>query len=305
MGGCQAHPVRFPVVPPQALEEYNRRVGALLESWYRCSGVAWTPGMIVPPELRWRLDTFVPWSEIRAALAMLARKALPSPEWLPRILRHGAVESVVEWWEELPDFAGRLALKEDEVLPCLCACADPPRYGTTLGRYPDQLKALETLATPGGTLLDLGCGIGLGTLEAAGRLKCRKCLGVTLEPLEAWMANSRTLPHDPVRTAFFVGLADRCDAVFLPGDAVRFSCGSVFDIVMCNGFAGGRFLQEEERMTAFVRNAIALMAPGALLAMANSFHPGQLDSVRRLACIAQEAGLAPISLEWRNLLFRK
>jgi len=305
MGSCQLHPFRFPRVAQKELDGYNRRVGALLDSWYRCSGAAWTPGMIVPPELRWRMDTFVPWREVRTALAALARKALPSQEWLPRMLWRGSLESVVEWWEELPEYAGRLRLAADELLPCLCACADPPRYGTTLGRYPEQLAALERLLPPGGTMVDLGCGVGLGTLEAAGRLRMRRCLGVTLEPLEAWMANERRLPHDSTRTAMFHGLAETCVAEFLPGDATGFECNCTFDLVMCNGLAGGRFLQEEAHMEAFVRSATALIAPRGVLAMANSFHPGQQAAVERLAKIAQNAGLEPLSLDWRNLIFQR
>ena len=147
--------------------------------------------------------------------------------------------SLPDLWNTLPPtFAGRVAFEDEEWLTLFCALADPPRFGTDFGRYPEQLAGIRhvlgaaflgegTAKSPQNAcgdlavaapkengsrslfrLLDLGCGTGQGTYElaetAAGVLSVPVfALGVTREPLEVWMAEQRRLPHDPERERQF------------------------------------------------------------------------------------------------------
>ncbi len=295
---CRAAAVR------EALERHNRHVGAWLDNWYARAGVQWTPGMIVPPEVRHRLDTFLPWKEIRMSLAAVGCAFLPAPEWLPILLSFNGLDGIIDLWEELPCFAGRIRLTSEELLPFFCACADPPRYGTLQGRYLDQLKEVIKLSLLGVRLLDLGCGVGLGTLEAATALRVRKAVGVTIEPLEVWMASHRRLPHDARREQALRSFPALPQVVFQTGDATVFHADGRFDVILCNGLAGGRFLDAPAQIRRFAENVRALLAPGGIVALANAFHEGCRPAVENVLQALASTGLRCLQADWRNALFR-
>ncbi|MGN0866834.1 MAG: SAM-dependent methyltransferase [Oligosphaeraceae bacterium] len=278
------------------LETHNRRWGAALENWFAHSGAAWTPGMIPTRELRMRLESFLPWVDFAASLRNVARAVLPSPEWVPRLLSPGSLDTILEFWEELGEpFRGRCAFSEEEVPALLCACADPPRFGTRPGRYPRQLCHLP----PAQRLLDLGCGVGLGTWEAALHVGAREILGVTQEPLEAWMATRQRLPHDPQREGFFPP-EPAIRARFLAGDCLRFRGEAPVEVILCNGLAGGRFLHRPEQLEALLDTLEANLSPGGVAALANAFHTGWQASVEELARRARRRGWE-VQGEWQNL----
>ena len=296
--GCRAPAVL------EALERHNRRVGAWLDNWYARAGVQWTPCMIVPPEVRHRLETFLPWEEVRTSLAALGDAFLPAPDWLPAVLARGALENITDLWEEIPAFAGRIRLAPEGLLPFFCACADPPRYGTLQGRYPVQLQQVISNIHLGGRLLDLGCGVGLGLLEAASVLQAREAVGVTIEPLEVWMATNRRLPHDARRERALQAFPALPQVVFQRGDAIEFKCAGQFDIILCNGLAGGRFLSSPTQIRRFAENVRALLAPDGLVALANAFHEGRRPAVEAVLQELAASGLHCLQPGWRNALFR-
>ncbi len=287
------------MISAERLALHNRRWGHALRNWYDHAEVAWTPGMIVDHELRVRFDTFFPWREFSASLRGLARELLPSEEWTPRLLAENAVETALDFWEEVPEFCGQAVFTPEELLPFFCTCADPPRFGTRLGRYPEQLDILPQAKS----LLDLGCGVGIGTLEAARKTGASRVLGVTLEPLEAWMATQRHLPHDPQRTREFQEFSD-ISAEFLAGDAAAFrpANGERFELVICNGLAGGRFMNTPAQLEGFLDTLEVCTAPGGLVALANSFHPGHQKGVEELARRASARGWT-VSGNWRQMTF--
>ena len=289
----------------EALERHNRRVGAWLDNWYARAGVQWTPGMIVPPEVRHRLDTFLPWNEIRMSLTAVGRAFLPVCEWLPNLLNTNELYSIVDLWEELPAFAGRIRLDSDNLLPFFCACADPPRYGTLNGRYPSQLETIVKLCPPGGRLLDLGCGVGMGTLEAASALRVREAMGVTIEPLEVWMATNRRLPHDPQREKAFRSFSALTTVAFRQGDATDFHADGRFDIILCNGLAGGRFLDSPAKIHRFAQSIHALLAPDGVVGLANAFHEGRRPAVETVIQALAVQGLHCLKADWRDTLFKR
>lgn len=292
----------FPDASPftlQLLAEHNRHCGGLLDNWYRHAGAAWTPGMITSPDLAARMETFCPWSEVSRSLRSLARSCLPGEEWTPLILRPDACASLIDFWAELPQYTGTVTLEPEELPAFFCACADPPRMGTTAGRYPAQLALLP----PSRRLLDLGCGVGCGTLEIARAVGAEYALGVTIEPLEAWMANERRLPHDPERERQLRGLDSCCRCEFRAGDVLQPITGE-FDLIVCNGLAGGRFLNRPEQLLRLLENVSACLATGGVFAAANSFHPGHQTGVETLMRLAEKRGWH-LRGDWRSFQLRK
>lgn len=260
--------------------------------------------MIVSPEIRGRVDTFLPWREFARSLRSVARAFLPSEEWIPRLLQDNALESLLEFWEELPEYCGRGNFQEGELTALFCACADPPRFGTEAGRYPQQLDGLRQMKLPlGGRLLDLGCGVGLGTLEAIAELGLASGVGVTQEPLEAWMATTRQLPHDPVRSRQFARFAE-VSAQFVAGDVLEWRGEGGFAVILCNGLAGGRFLSQNEQLRKLLKVFEAQLAHGGIVGMANAFHEGQRCAVERLLALAQEEGWQIVGT-WQNAVMTR
>lgn len=278
------------------LENHDRRWGALLQNWYDHAGVAWTPGMIVGHDLRAWFDTFCPWSEFSASMRLLAMHCLPSQEWIPQSLLEPSFETLLDFWEDVELLVGQATIgTEDFLHRLLCECADPPRFGTRLGRYPEQLAIMGRAES----LLDLGCGVGLGTLEAARATGAAEVTGVTLEPLEAWMATQRRLPHDLPRSREFAPFKD-IHAKFLSGDATEYRGDHRVSLVICNGLAGGRFLKSTPRMKALLETVDANLLPGGRALLANSFHQGFRKSTEDFMQIAAEAGWK-VDGDWRCL----
>ncbi len=305
----------FPEVADEVLAElarHNASAGAMLSRWYAHGGVAWTPGMIASAEILGRLECFAPWTEVSRLLRRLARAYLPSPselskaardslaspEWTPALLQEGGCGSLLEFWGELPAYAGRVTLSAEELLPFFCACADPPRFGTASGRYPEQLAALKAEMPPPRLMLDWGCGVGLGTLEAAQSLRAARCIGVTREPLEAWMANERRLPHDARRSAEYSRYREVA-ALFTAGDVCTVRFPMQAQLILCDGLVGGRFLECPEALRRLFTNAAANLTPSGCLALANHFHEGRRAAVEAAVALAAEMGWR-INGDWRN-----
>ncbi|MBO7742299.1 MAG: class I SAM-dependent methyltransferase [Victivallales bacterium] len=296
----------FPQITTECAECTARHISfmeKMLATWYGCGGVQWTPGMIVPPELNARFDTFVPWAEVSRSLRRVARAFLPAPEWIPGILRDGAVETLLDFWQELPELQGLAAPMPGDELNFFCACADPPRFGTKTGRYPQQLEILRQLPKPA-KMLDLGCGVGLGTLEIADALKPRETCGVTIEPLEVWMAERRSLPHDQRRSREYMNFRHLDNVTFRAADIVEYRGKMPADLIICNGLAGGRFLNAPAQIEKFLDCLEENAAPAAVLAAANSFHHGHRPGVERFLAAAAQRGWT-VSGSWHNAILKK
>lgn len=269
----------------------------------------WAPGLVLDRETRASYEAYLPLDEYLRDLGRLARAALPHVSMLPRLLRSGAPTclqagprpaSLPDLWADLPPhLAGRVTLRSGELLPLLCALASPPRFGTGFGRYPEQTARLaeEVRRAPGPhvRILDLGCGTGQGTVELAGACEEAgtarvEAVGITLEPLEAWMAVHRVLPHDPARTAEFREFSTGALLAFAAGDVLACPLRGAFDIVVANGIVGGPFLNTRRDLTRFLGEVGRFLAPGGIASFGNRFHAGWDSAAAEAMAVARERG---------------
>ncbi|MCC6227565.1 MAG: hypothetical protein IT195_14330 [Microthrixaceae bacterium] len=279
---------------------------------------AWQPGLAVVPARREAFEQYLPLHEWLRDMRCLALRCLPSPAWLPaplaavrgRDLHAPATDglpyaALPDLWNALPPrFAGRVTFSEAEFLPLLCALADPPRFGTDFGRYPEQLTWLREHAARHRApaplrLVDLGCGTGQGTWEAAAVVAAAAdttvvASGLTREPLEAWMAAQRCLPHDPERSARYrdwPGANDRrLHVQFAVGDAGAVPLAAGADVLLANGLVGGAFLNRPAAFRSFLAEVQRLAAPDAVLLCANRFHDGRRAALDMFCACARDCG---------------
>ncbi len=276
----------------------------------------WAPGLELTPAVRQAYESYLPICDFLAGLARLGRAFLPHPSWLPAVLRtpqireHGDAGptsplSLPDLWAELPPhLAGRTTFRPDERLAIFCALAAPARLGTAAGRYPEQTARLCAAASglaehPPLRMLDLGCGTGQGTWELAGTLAAATArpvaaLGLTREPLEAWMAARRQTPHDPRRELAFPAVPACVCVHFVAGDMRRLPLRCGFHLIVANGIVGGPFLKEPGPVMRWLDAAGRLLLPGGRLSLANRFHEG---SRRRIEALARRAAAAGWEVE--------
>ena len=236
---------------------------------------------MISPALRGRYEEWLPIKEYMASIGNVARALLPGEDWLPYPLRKVRHLSLPDLWADLPSWLGGKVLVEDtELLPLLCAMAEPRSFGTSAGRYAAQLSQLRKHAWQNCRILDIGCGIGINTLEIAFALRnlTPQVTGLTSEWLEVWMAQNKRIPHDAERETQF----PKCNATFLQGNAENFDFKA--DIITANGIIGGRFLCKS---TQYVRFLDCCEASGAkLLFASNHFHQGRNPALMRFVKIA-------------------
>ena len=287
------------------LRSHNKEWSRRHAVWCRyADGGWWGRGSVVSPDMRGFYEKFLPFNEFKHSLITIGEQILESPDWVPKILCSNDILSLPDFWAMLPDaFAGRVTFKEEELFPLFCAIADPSRFGTADNRYPEQLQTIGDFIKSAGQgravrLLDLGCGVGLGTYELAqlGGI----AVGVTSEHLEVWMACHRRLPHDAARERLFDRYPQTLPVTFVQGFAESYHDDTQYDVIVCNGLAGGRFLNTEEQLTDFLNICNTLLAPHGRLFIANRFHEGERPGVERLRSIAYQSGWR-VEGHWQSL----
>ncbi len=293
------------------LVEFNGKWGAAQGRFRRQAPPPWwAPGLRLTPAIRAVYNLWLPVDEYLRDLRAVATARLPHPSWCPQRLRNPQQDggpnrlpsplSLPDLWALLPaGLAGEATIRSDQLLPLLCALADPPRYGTAPRRYPGQAARLaafaEHFAGAVCRLADLGCGVGLGTLALAADLANHldgrvQAVGLTLEPLEAWMASHRRLPHDPLRERQFPSLPDNCRVDFLAAHVEALPWRGRFDLVVVNGLVGGPLFARPAQLAALPAWLSDQLAPGGRVLMANAFHAGQVPAVAAFRQLAVRAG---------------
>ena len=294
------------------LAVHNRRWGARMAAWRRfASPPWWGEGLVVSPPLRASYEAFLPIAVFSADLRCLGGYFLPSSAWVPAVLGgcqyHTAAAisratppSLPDFWAAMPSgLAGRVTYAAEELPALYCALADPPRLGTDASRYPAQLSRLADhfrqwapSARPL-RLLDIGCGVGLNTLEIAALGvellgPALSILGTTSEPLEVWMAEHRRLPHDPRRELRLRQYPAGLPVRFRANRFQDLAGEEAFDVIVCNGLAGGRFLHQRQDVALFLETCRRHVSPGGTVFLANHFHDGCRPACERL--LAEAAG---------------
>jgi len=296
----------------ERLAAHNLEWGVRWRNWLvHAEAPWWTPGLVCPPSLKGRYECWLPVREFRRTLRAVGRAFLPDESWLPYPLTHSAWPSLPDFWAALPArFASRVQFQPEELAALFCALADPPRFGTDAGRYPRQRLLLECLLPDFAghplRILDLGCGIGLNTLENAVLAQEHApgaqltVLGVTSEHLEAWMASQRILPHDSQRQTRLRRYPAALPVCFCQGNAVTFCSPAPFDLILCNGLVGGEYLCQDSDYRVFLQNCARQLAPRGAILLANRFHTGRRVHVERFVALAKQAGFT-VSGSWQCL----
>ncbi len=244
-----------------------------------------------------RYEICLPVAEYVGSLRRLARLVLPHPSWIPLALgttiAHLAPRtgfpSLPDFWSYLPlEWWGRVTLTVAELPALLAALADPPQFGTAAGRYPNQLALLrEQHWTEPVTVLDVGCGTGEGTGEVVALLREMGCqasgIGVTREPLEAWMGSTGCFPHrssatPPTGVRFVVGEAEALPVI------------GPFAVVLCNGLIGGRFVQTEAAFRRILGEFARVLARGGIVLVGCRFHAGREAALAQFRQLAAATG---------------
>jgi len=255
----------------------------------------WEPPVPLDAEWRMRYETYLPVVEYVASLRRLARLVLPHPSWIPLAL--GATvghlsprtcfSSLPDLWSYLPPaWCGRVTLTTEELPALFAALADPTQFGTAAGRYPNQLTLLRERRWPAvAVLLDVGCGTGEGTREAVAAIRETGCpargIGVTREPLEAWMATAGWFPHRlSARTPPLPGVQ------FVAGEAAALPVRGPIAAILCNGLIGGRFVQSETAFRGILAEFARVLAPGGIVLVGCRFHAGRENA---LMCFRRQA----------------
>ena len=279
------------------------------------------PGLLITPEIRLQSELYLPIAEIRRLFYRLYQQILPYPPVFSSTPFH-ACPSWADCFAGLPawlQFSANPArlqerLLEDQQLLTrfLFFSFLPSRFnGAGFGRYPDQLGWLQQyLAKRSGSLrlLDAACGSGEGTWELAELLAGNgwqpeqvQLEGWTLEPLEVWAAQTRSLPHEPERGKSY---QQRVQPLLELGWGERISFRAVdllatqiasdpFDLILCNGLLGGPIIHQPAQLKLVLKQLAGLLSQEGVLLVADHFHDGWKKQVPEavLVKVMEEAGL--------------
>lgn len=272
------------------------------------------------------LEGYLPWSDFVRSLNRLGRAYLPGPEWLPAMLAQdqphlqrrccGGVAGLPDFWQLLPDSLSRkVCFAAEELAALFCQLADPLRNGTAGDRYrPQQQRWLEILrrrpaAAPPPVLLDLGCGVGLGTCALLRQLRAQagaqaEADGVSAERLEVWMASAQRLPHAPWRESGYAGLAAPFRPQYYHGTAESCLLPRRYDYIFCNGLIGGAWLRCRDPYRAVLLQFSRYLLAGGTVFLANRFHAGCRSESQSFLRMAAECGWE-VQGEWNDAVLSR
>ena len=279
------------------------RIGERFSIYAACSPFGlWAPGLDITREMRLASELYLPLDEVRSAFRRLVSLSLKyaasltatvfysSPSWLDVLHRLH-----LQGREANPARMLRRSLDEGEFRSrLLCSLFLPRHYGGSFDRYPQQTAFLRNWLErngPSGRIrcLDAACGSGESTYELA--LLLLECgydpekvtvHGITIEPLELFAAAHGWFPHDPPRQAAFRRRIGRLmtgaavDIAFCREDLTGSSprTGEGYDIILCNGFLGGPFLNRREALVETIGRLSSQLRPGGIFLAADRFHGG-------------------------------
>ena len=248
--------------------------------------------MVLHNEIHYNYERYFPISEYIEELKTLLASILPDPSWIPLALRRTCYRSLAQFWHQLPQYlAGRVTWERHELLPLACALASPSKNGCHPGRYPEQMTYLrewvEANQRTSIEILDYGCSTGLVTYEIVEVLepflRAGRIVAVTREPLEAWMASRRYLPHlnaakntdiHPYRKYSFPAKPQRMDLCFVASNIQQFTIQHPVDVIICNGLIGGEHMNEPREFYRLWEKFKHQLKIGGILVVGSRFHDG-------------------------------
>lgn len=260
------------------------------------------PGLIITPEIRLQSELYLPIATIRRVFYRLYEQSLVHHPIYSSTPFHNTL-SWADCFAAFPDWlqgSSNPAVLLEQLLTdhslltrFLFHSFLPSRFnGAGFDRYPAQLDWLQQqLAGRSGSLrvLDAACGSGEGTWELAELLAAHgwqpeqvRLEGWTLEPLEVWAAENRSLPHDSQREKQY---QQRVQPLLEQGWGERISFRIVdllaeknaperFDLILCNGLLGGPIIHRQPELRQVVAVLAGLLASGGILLVADHFHGG-------------------------------
>lgn len=280
------------------------------------------PGLVVTPEIRLQSELYLPIAEIRRLFYRLYQQVLSYPPIISSTPFH-ACPSWADCFAGLPSWLQfsanpaflleHLLCDQDLLTRFVFYSFLPGRFnGAGFGRYPEQLEWLQQhLKQQVGKplqVLDAACGSGEGTWEVAEQLAWQGWQpeqvlleGWTLEPLEVWSAQSRSLPHESEREKNY---QQRVQPLLQQGWGERISFFAMdllaetgvadrFDLILCNGLLGGPIIHQPAQLQQVVRLLTGFLVPGGMLLIADHFHGGwkKQTPTELLVSLLQDAGL--------------
>ena len=254
----------------------------------------WAPGLRLTAEIHAEYERFLPIRAYHVGLygiltAWLEARGLPG-------LRppDGGYPSIAAWWADLPDeLAGRVTVDAADALVLACHIAAPARFGTKAGRYPEQRPWVAQIGEPV-QVLDIGCGTGQGTWELATWLPTGSTVtGITLEPLEVWMAGQRSTPHLTGPDWRYPAITPGCTTRFSVGDLLALPEQGRADLIVCNGLIGGPACHTAAALERAWQVLRERLRPGGRLILGDTFHAGHAAAVARFhARVQRDVALA-------------
>ncbi len=246
----------------------------------------WAPGLILTDEIRYNYQNYLPVEEYLSDLKTVFLKSFSNPILIPRSISNHTYKSIPDFWCTLPnEFKGNIIWKSNQLLNLACAIASPAKFGSKPNRYPEQhhyiLEWLMQTENPFMTGVEYGCSTGYGTYELALLLKQSEkkgmVLGVTVEPLEIWMALNKYLPYrDHCQNHSYPSndLYDENSTFFVVGDFRNFNLKRKTDFLVINGLVGGPAFNSPKEMTNLWLKLQSELKSKGLLVVGNYFHDG-------------------------------
>ncbi len=274
-----------------ARDRFNREWDRRLGVFHRyASPPWWYEGLTLTPELDYVYERFLPIAEYIHDLRRVVADTLPCRAWLPRVLLSPPYRSLPDFWRRLPRrFHSRVAWLPNDLDEIAVHLASPTVHGARFMRYPEQLPALVAYGLDRGLstvrCFDFGCGTGQGTYEIAqcldGRVESCLVIGMTIEPLEAWMASRGRLPNPQPRAGQPITipyprpeLRSTTCIRFVAGDMLRATFRDAADIIVCNGVIGGPKLNHDADFRQLWTVVSTCLKDGGLLVIGEQFHDG-------------------------------
>ena len=260
------------------LSAYNEKWAICFAQFEKFSELIWSENYHPTTIERIEWERYLPVTLYMEDLYHLSKAIVPEAS-IPLVIHQHKFRSIVDLWHILPaNFQGAFTLDTENLERLLLALSSPAKFGTRLNRYPQQLNWLKenaSLIPDQLSVIDYACGTGQGTYEIAELLKClgktASVTGLTIEVLDLWMAENKSVPHLDMYEEYTYTDTD-CEPQFMCGDINSYSSKLHFQLILCNGLIGGPFLNQDEDYLQLWKKINEQTEKNSLFITGHSFH---------------------------------